>query len=199
MDDLESLLDVLERLFDEQETRSEHEVIQAFKQSGKEPFTAFDLKHSQDLFQAHFLAKHLLYRLQDKYSCHGIYRLDISLTRITRLNLFSGNGNLNQTSLELGDPCKEYYLDLKHYFETTEDEVVNLLAGFWKRFLASEDKLKALDTLGLDAQAEYADVKRQYRKLAQRYHPDKGGSAAKFNDICSAKKLLDVCFSVAAQ
>ena len=34
-------------------------------------------------------------------------------------------------------------------------------------------------------------IKRQYYKLALKYHPDKGGDQAKFQEINSAKDLLE--------
>lgn len=50
------------------------------------------------------------------------------------------------------------------------------------RALWGEDPaaLKALETLGLDGTATLSDVKRKWRRLAQRLHPDKGGDAEVF-------------------
>jgi len=46
------------------------------------------------------------------------------------------------------------------------------------------------DTLGLDKKASKEDVKRAFRKLAQKHHPDKGGEEAKFKEITEAYSVL---------
>ena len=46
------------------------------------------------------------------------------------------------------------------------------------------------DTLGLKHDASTDDVKRAYRRLAMEHHPDKGGTASKFNEINEAYAVL---------
>ena len=46
------------------------------------------------------------------------------------------------------------------------------------------------DTLGLDKKASKEDVKKAFRKLAQKHHPDKGGEEAKFKEITEAYSVL---------
>jgi molecular chaperone DnaJ len=46
------------------------------------------------------------------------------------------------------------------------------------------------DILGLDKKATKDDVKKAFRKLAQKYHPDKGGDEAKFKEITEAYSIL---------
>jgi curved DNA-binding protein CbpA len=48
----------------------------------------------------------------------------------------------------------------------------------------------ALDTLELPKLITKADVKRQYRFLSKKYHPDHGGDAEQQEQINSAYKLL---------
>ena len=45
-------------------------------------------------------------------------------------------------------------------------------------------------TLGVDRKATKDDVKKAFRKLAQKHHPDKGGDEAKFKEITEAYALL---------
>ena len=45
-------------------------------------------------------------------------------------------------------------------------------------------------TLGVDRKATKDDVKKAFRKLAQKYHPDKGGDEAKFKEITEAYAVL---------
>ena len=44
--------------------------------------------------------------------------------------------------------------------------------------------------LGVDKKADSKSIKSAYRKLAMRYHPDKGGNEAKFKEINQAYEVL---------
>jgi molecular chaperone DnaJ len=46
------------------------------------------------------------------------------------------------------------------------------------------------EILGIDKKAGTDEVKKAFRKLAQKYHPDKGGSEAKFKEITEAYSIL---------
>ncbi len=46
------------------------------------------------------------------------------------------------------------------------------------------------EILGVDKKATKDDVKKAFRKLAQKYHPDKGGSEDKFKEITEAYSIL---------
>jgi molecular chaperone DnaJ len=46
------------------------------------------------------------------------------------------------------------------------------------------------ETLGIDKKATQEDVKKAFRKLAQKHHPDKGGDEAKFKEITEAYSIL---------
>ena len=50
---------------------------------------------------------------------------------------------------------------------------------------------KYYEILGLDENASFKDVKKQYKTLARKLHPDKGGSTHLFNEIQLAyEKIL---------
>ena len=53
-----------------------------------------------------------------------------------------------------------------------------------------EEIEKALDTLSLPKLITQADIKKQYRFLARKHHPDKGGDARKMEEINHAYRLL---------
>lgn len=46
------------------------------------------------------------------------------------------------------------------------------------------------DILGVDKKATQDDVKKAFRKLAQKHHPDKGGDESKFKEITEAYSVL---------
>lgn len=46
------------------------------------------------------------------------------------------------------------------------------------------------ETLGVDKKATQDDIKKAFRKLAQKHHPDKGGDEAKFKEITEAYSVL---------
>ena len=45
-------------------------------------------------------------------------------------------------------------------------------------------------TLGVDRGASADEIKRAYRKLASKYHPDKGGDTQRFQEIEEAYRVL---------
>lgn len=55
-----------------------------------------------------------------------------------------------------------------------------------KQYLLSED----LNTLQLIAGCPFEDVKKSYRRLAFKLHPDKGGDAKQFSLVCDAYKRI---------
>mmetsp|Transcript_4232 Transcript_4232/g.11722 ORF Transcript_4232/g.11722 Transcript_4232/m.11722 type:complete len:418 (-) Transcript_4232:274-1527(-) len=52
------------------------------------------------------------------------------------------------------------------------------------------DTTKLYETLGVDKNAEEKQIKKAYRKLAVKHHPDKGGDEAKFKEISAAYEIL---------
>ncbi|NMU18854.1 DNA-J related domain-containing protein, partial [Vibrio parahaemolyticus] len=90
--------------------------------------------------------------------------------------------------IDIHDPLREYYLDWRNY-EADEDEVRRLLNEFWTTYhkfiggssVASVDKTKALSLFELNTDATPAEIRKQWRKLALRWHPDReNGDAERF-------------------
>merc|ERR1719182_1194793 len=52
------------------------------------------------------------------------------------------------------------------------------------------DTTKFYKLLGVDKNANAADIKKAYRKLAVQHHPDKGGDPEKFKEITRAYEIL---------
>jgi len=192
MDALEEIIQAIAAFLDQEAkpSYSEHEIINHLGKAKVEPFDQLNISHSKDLFSAHFLCMHCLYHLQNRYFEQKSFNLQMTLTRISRTVYLQ-----SESGLQNHDAVKHYYLDMSHYFETSEEDVNNLLDGFWKKFLAQDDKQAALVILELTPDANYDEVKQQYRRLAQKHHPDKGGDTKVFKKISAAKQLLDRAFS----
>ncbi|MDO6421279.1 DNA-J related domain-containing protein [Saccharophagus degradans] len=139
------------------------------------------------LFQKHFLIQHCLYRIQ-QFLPDGC-ALTISPLLIqyyhSDSNVTSQLSN-NVQSQELAN----YYLDWTNFDAATEDSVVDLLTGFWKKYAAHQAGDDDYQTLGLDSNSEWQDVQSAYRRLASSLHPDKGGSAVEFNKVHAAYQRL---------
>jgi len=52
------------------------------------------------------------------------------------------------------------------------------------------DTTKLYESLGVEKSADAKEIKKAYRKLAVRHHPDKGGDETKFKEISAAYEIL---------
>jgi DnaJ-domain-containing protein 1 len=92
---------------------------------------------------------------------------------------------------------KNYYLDWTNYKNTNAQDVYNLLNAFWQRYSQSHynNKDKALADLGLANKVKQKEITQQYKKLANQYHPDKGGDEQQFIKIKKAYDALKTEFT----
>jgi hypothetical protein len=160
------------------------------------PYTLFDKEALRDpllMFQCHFVLFNALYLLRDRWLLEQHLCLEMVLTAIKMLPYQGG-----QAGLVKRDPLREYYLDWGNFTDTNQQDVVDLIDGFWKQIqglstkatIPSADLVKAYDTLLLDPDADIAQIKRQYHKLLHRVHPDKGGDTVHSQQIEHAYRLL---------
>ena len=187
------LLDEVDRFLNDFPLTNEHQLIKHLQDNKVTPFDTFSLAELTDLFSAHFLCMHVLYHLKREYSDKQTFVLDIQLVRIHRIPLDESDelNNNEKMAIETIDPLESYYLNSKHYFETQEDEINDLLKSFWQKYMAQDEKKEALDVLNLPIDADEKMIKTQYKHLAQKHHPDKGGCAEMFTKIRQAKTVLD--------
>ena len=167
---------------------SEHELLRALTDEGFLGFNPELLSEDLALFQTHFFLFHVLYRLRDTLLQQGRYELEIFCLEI-RLWPYRPD-ELQSEGLVEADPLREYYLDLKNLHEIDAAEVRKLLSGFFGRLEAYEQRRDAYKVLGLEEGASLQVVRRKYRVLAKKHHPDRGGDSEKFQEVEHAMKLL---------
>lgn len=211
-DQISELIDLLTILIlDHPDGCSEYELLTLLQQP---PYEFFDKNAMNDplkLFQTHFLLFHCLYTLRAQWLDSKQALLSISALKIVRSPLKNTdysttdcqhkNPTHGETNcLTLDDPLAQYYLDISHLSNTERSDVEALLDSFWNgmktanpRFDSKESLAEAMEILELKAPVEVKDLKGQYRRLAQRYHPDKGGDSEHFKKICRAYHQLKHC------
>ncbi len=153
--------------------------------------------HEVILFKKNFLAMNALYQAQRILWQEGIGYLHISPLR----NYLAPNSTANvsaQTVQSTQLPCNtrdsalaDYYLDWQHYDNTNEQAVNTLLNQFWTRCLSPHKITQCCELLALDpALATQRSAKRQFQRMAARYHPDKGGNPHDFIELREAYEYL---------
>lgn len=188
----EILLDIL-RLHPE--GLSEYALLQRLRQDSRVDFESERLDRPEDLFRVHFLLFHHLYVLRDELRSTQRGELEIQPLNIRwRLPLGeAGNaadGVDTEGALACPDPLADYYRDLTHLAATTGADVDRLLGQFWARFERYDRRAEALSVLELDSEADAASIQCQYRRLAMRHHPDRGGDPARLQAINAAMAIL---------
>lgn len=148
-----------------------------------------------DLFKRNFLIMNALYQLQEMLlpkQWLQVQSMDIQL-------MWRGKAvGFVQHEINKNDPLREYYLDWKHYNSQRED-VRKLLRSFWKRYQShvghcsevTVERKGALAALGLNEAASNPEIRRQWRKMALKWHPDRpDGDADVFRRMCEAWQSL---------
>jgi hypothetical protein len=165
---------------------SEYDLIDQLNRQHGSLYPKPDLSDQLLLFQHHFYLRHCLYLLQDELSRQGDCYLDINAVTITKRL----SGNISEKSLSQHDPLRDYYLDLSNLNKETRTSVTSMLDNFWVALSKYQVQPEALAELGLSGSESPEEQKRQFKRLAQQHHPDKGGDPEKFNDIQNAWEKL---------
>jgi len=135
-----------------------------------------------------------LYQLQTELFEQGMY-LSISPLDI-RLEPVADSGASALPTDNAAAPLRAYYLDWENFSQTSHADVETMLNRFMERYLAIDERLEALQTLELPADAPWETIKQAYRRLAAQHHPDKGGDPARFRAIRGAYEILLRCYVV---
>ena len=162
------------------------------------------LRSDLSMFRTHFLVFNGLYRLRKQGHDKRAFHLEISALNIQLMPYESSNSQSpNESdvhSVRSTDPLYFFYTDLQQLNQTTTHDVRRLLDLFWQRYIAPEQisdqqKLAALSELELSDPVDFNTIKQQYRRLAMRHHPDRGGDQEKLVSINQAMQCLEVYYS----
>jgi len=188
---VENLLITLEEILaSHTDGLSEHALL---KELAERKVTFFDepyFNSTLGLFQRHFLLFHCLYRLRDGLRERGTGELTIHCLGI---RIEAPRDSTSEHPV-IHDPLAAYYLDLSHLESTEEADVLRLLESFWQRFASEEQRDEALAVIELVPPTTYPEIRRQYRRLAMRWHPDRGGDAARFQRLEWAMRVLRIAY-----
>lgn len=174
---------------------SEYDLLKRLQSPPYELLCHLSLKENHELFQLHFLIFHALYRLRARLLTSNNGFLKISPLTIELENKAPQKNDLPNTTLAQSkitaiDHLAEYYLNLNHLTETTPQDIDQLILGFWKDFHHPDAHRESLEILELSPPVTFREIKMQYKRLASRHHPDKGGSKAELQKINQAMATL---------
>jgi DnaJ-domain-containing protein 1 len=163
----------------------EYDLIKALKIRGFFEFLPPPPAEPHQLFRAHFLLFHALYELRDRLHACEQGRLQIEALSIRRLPWAAGD-----SALTAPDVLRAYYLDWANLDSTTEDDVCELIASFWRQLGKVDNREEALAELGLEDPVDDETIKLTWRRLAMQHHPDRGGDNDRLQAINAAVDLL---------
>ncbi len=163
----------------------EYDLLQALKARGFFAFLPPPPAGPHHLFRAHFLLFHALYELRDRLLASQQGLLQIEALCIRRLPWSAG-----EQSLANADPLRAWYLDWENLEGTTEADVCDLIASFWKQLGRFDQRDDALAELGLEDPVDDATIKLAWRRLAMEHHPDRGGDSERLQAINAAVDRL---------
>jgi hypothetical protein len=178
----------------EKKTLREFDIIQAWRAKQWLPDNC--IRTELLLFRTHFYIFHQLYVLKKQLITHyqgdinihtlGSYYMDKPVNDQEKNKLDKNK----DTQLHQHDGLLHYYLDWKPLFETDAAEI-----GRLKQFIGSGISqpyaLKnAFERFQLTPPTNELAIKKAYRKLAIKHHPDKGGRIQDIQRINEEKSLL---------
>lgn len=138
------------------------------------------------LFRQHFLLFHSLYRLQADLLTRQTGILEIGALQIILRAYQPGPA----AQLTRADPLRRYYLDLSHLADTGSEDVEAMLDAFWTGMVRVDRRTEALQVLGLSDPVDDRVIRRRYREMVMRHHPDRGGETARLQLLNAAVATL---------
>lgn len=191
MNDLDPALDLAEQLHELLRGApagiSEFNLIRQLKARHSTHIPNLGLADKLVLFRTHFLLFNALYQLRERLWQRQAAHLEINPLCVQLQPWQPGSRELAEH-----DPLRDYYLNLQHLRETSEDDVEKLLTSFWTRMQGGDEKRAALELFELDGNQplNLATIKLRYRQLVSQHHPDRGGSTSRLQSINLAMEIL---------
>jgi hypothetical protein len=155
-----------------------------------------DTSPDRDVFKRNFLIMNGLYQLQE--ALYPEKWLQVESMNIALFSQRTGAVN-DEYTIDTHDPLRTYYTDWVNY-EASEGEVKRLLNQFWQRYRdyvgpanqqVDMNRQKALALFKLPIDAEYSEIRKRWRRLALRWHPDReNGDSGRFRMLCEAWNVL---------
>mgnify|MGYP001548730868 CR=1 FL=1 len=173
---------------------TEYEIIKMLEE--KKYFKDLAKEDELALFQKHFITMNALYQLQlSLWENERIY-LDITSVRVALSEHTIVDNSCSDTELAETASVRDYYLDWENFENTDQEQVLEMLNSFWQMYFNQDKLAGAYKTLKLEQYESLDVVKRQYRKLVAKYHPDKGGNQCDFISIRQAYEVIrqSACF-----
>lgn len=165
---------------------TEHELLKALRGEHCPGLPAGPLSDPLVLFRSHWSLFHCLYELRDRLLVQGE-----ALLRVEPLDICLNPYQPGEAGLQPYDPVREVYRDLEPLRSTSRGDVLALIGSFQARLRAAPRVNWALAALDLSPPADLDSIRTQYRRLAMRHHPDRGGDAARFAVLREARDLLE--------
>ena len=137
------------------------------------------------LYQKLFVLHNSLQRLQGRRSDRGYINLDVGLVDV-KLNYLS----VPDTSRQHLPQEQMFFFDAHLFENITADQVQKLIDQFWLNSASSSEQKHAYDFFGINDDASWSSIKKRYRELSNRYHPDKGGDPEQFMKMQEAYNCL---------
>lgn len=177
---------------------------------------------SLTLYQSHFILYNILYKLKDEFHKDNKY-LHVHFMR-TFLIDYPDKGKCFFYNEDLFCFCKNeckgennycdfhlkrigsnnidmlsekyFYLDKNNYYKLNKETAEAFLSGTWEILAKFDDFKKSFKILNLPESADLNTIKRQFKYLAKKYHPDTGEASNKFYEINNAYRFLMKYYSI---
>ncbi len=174
-----------------------------------------------ELFERHFLLYRRLWQFDDELRLTTGQRLWIRGIRATRLepppaescahlDEYSGRFCLSPLPCALHDVgaagelaaasgMKSYYLDPSNLSSMTQERLTTLVDGFFRWMGEGEAVTLALHLFGVPAETSPEQLRRRWKELSKKNHPDRGGDVVAFQKLSAAWDVLQRHYFLAAK
>lgn len=140
-----------------------------------------ELPSSLLLFIKSFCVRRAWFALQPELLTQGL-SLDVGLIRVTLHRATDAHQSLPAENSALA----AIYDDLEYLANMTPEGVDAQIRAFWQKYEAYLSGGEAYACLSAEPSDSWPTIVGKYRALASKHHPDKGGNAARFQEVQQA-------------